>query len=146
MSSQARVKRMIVASEVSGCRRLGFLPALFGARLMLRGEALVYTSAGRLSDGYTGGSWSFYTLSHGGGYLVPTCAERFTVQVEGNGFDGEVSADAFGIIVTLFALNKLLFFVDARGGDTAHLMAAYYALRAFGSKHVEATAIMRAID
>ncbi|MFP4891239.1 antirestriction protein [Paraburkholderia sp. EG304] len=137
-----------LATLVPESRRLGFLPGLFGERRMIRGEALVYAWANRLSPDYTGGLWNFYKLSNGGAYLAPTRPERFNVAAIGSGYEGEMSADAFGVVVTLFALGQVAFEVaeSARGADSDKLVDSYHALRSFALDHAEAASILRAID
>jgi hypothetical protein len=100
----------ITAQAVPFVERLTFLPKLFGPKLMMRAEALLYTYAGRFSqDDYQGGLWEYYTLSNGGGYAAPVKPERLRISVMGNGYEGEMSADAAGIVVSLFVLNTLTF-------------------------------------
>jgi len=114
---------VIKARRVAEKDRLDFLPRYFTPRWMLHGESLVYAWMRRLSPGlsggyllgYQGGYWEFYTLSNSGFYLAPTGQEMRLI-VEGNYFDEVVSADAAGIIATLFALNDLA--CDARPGAT----------------------------
>jgi hypothetical protein len=45
-------------------------------------------------------------LSDGGFYMAPDLADRLE-EVDGNGFRGELSADAAGIVATPFALGQL---------------------------------------
>ncbi|WP_233869632.1 antirestriction protein [Paraburkholderia adhaesiva] len=137
---------VIVATRVPERSRLRFLPGLFGARGMMRGEAQIYATARALSEDYTGGSWTFWRLSNGGGYLAPQTPERLRVCVTGNQFDGVVSGDAFGIIVTLFVLNAIIWRMADSGGDPEPLSGLYHALRRFACGHAEASLILRAID
>src|SRR5580692_4508344 len=87
-------RNTIVATPVPENRRMAFLPRVFGERLMLVGENLVYSWAKFLSPDYRGGLWSYYDLSNGAFYMSPCAPERLRFQVGGNGFDGEMSADA----------------------------------------------------
>lgn len=48
----------------------------------------------RLSEDYNGGFWNFYTLTNGGFYMAPAGDKRMRLEVDGNGFSGEMSADA----------------------------------------------------
>lgn len=101
----------------------------------------------RLSQDYKGGLWHFYELSNGGFYLAPNKTERMRVEVDGNGFDGAMSADAAGIVATLFALNHLVALVYEEGGpELDKLSDHYYFLRDFALGHPEAVTILRAID
>jgi uncharacterized protein YyaL (SSP411 family) len=135
----------VVANLVADSDRLSFLPTVFGPRLMIRGEALVFGWLDRLSEEYNGGYWHFYTLTNGGFYLAPSSDTSMRISVEGNGFDGEMSADAAGIIATFFALSQLTDEVQGtEAGDT--LIDRYFFLRDFAAEHVEARLIFRAID
>ncbi|SAL03039.1 antirestriction protein [Caballeronia calidae] len=135
---------LITARLVPDDRRLNFLPEAFTTRMMMRAESLVFYQADMLSKQYRGGLWDFYSLSNGGFYLVPTCAKRFDVSVVGNGYEGNVSADAFGIIVTLFVYGALVFIDDATLQEK--YSNHYHQLRDFAIEHTEREAILNAID
>lgn len=132
---------IIKARRVAEADRLDFLPRYFTPRWMLRGESLVYSWMRRLSSDYQGGYWEFYELSNGGFYLALTGQEALRLSVEGNGFDGVVSADAAGIIATLFALNHLACETRSEG-----IIDLYDALRDFALEHSERASILHAID
>lgn len=135
----------VAANLVAESARLSFLPSFFGPRMMIRGEALVFGWLDQLSKDYTGGYWNFYTLTNGGFYLAPATSERMRLAVDGNGFDGLMSADAAGIVATLFALGQLA--AEIEGTDAADtLIDRYHFLRDFAYNHAEAVAIFRAID
>jgi hypothetical protein len=95
----------------------------------------------KLTTQYTGGYWTFMELSNGGCYLAPQSEATFHVSVDGNGFDGTVSADAAGITACLFALSHLSF--QIRNESIAE---HYHQLRDFALEHAEASAIFAAID
>ena len=134
-----------VANLVAEGDRLSFLPTYFGRHLMIRGEALVFGWLNRLSENYNGGYWHFYSLTNGGFYLALASDKPMRISVEGNGFDGEMSADAAGIVATLFALGQLAGEVQSTdSGDV--LIDRYYLLRDFALDHAEARLIFKAID
>jgi hypothetical protein len=114
----------------------------FGVRFLWI-ESFVFDTAGSLSRDYDGGLWNLYALSNGGFFMVPT--DRGTYGVEcANGFDGELSADAFGVTCCLYAFSHLSFSPDA---VFAELCAEnFHRLREFALQHAEARAILRAID
>lgn len=129
----------IHATVVPGDERMRFLPRVFGRRFM-QGEATIFTWMRRLCADYNGGYWDFVDLSNGGFYLRLVTDKPLKLYVEGNGFDGEFSADAASIVVCMFAINELMF-------DGAHeLDDAYYALRDYAIQHPECRSILRAID
>jgi hypothetical protein len=143
--SQSHELAPVVANLVAEGDRLSFLPTFFGQHLMMRGEALVFGWLDRLSEDYNGGYWHFYTLTNGGFYLALASDKPMRISVEGNGFDGEMSADAAGIVATFFALSQLTGEVQGtEAGDT--LIDRYFFLRDFAAEHVEARLIFRAID
>ena len=67
--------------------------------------------------------------------------DRFPVEVEGNGYEGVMSADAFGMVCCLLAFSNLSFEV----GDEI-LARHYHLLREFSLEHQEAPEISGAID
>jgi hypothetical protein len=125
--------------------RLAFLPLCFGKRFMLTGESLVYSWLSSLCQEYSGAYWDFYLLSNGGFYMAPRFSKKLHVVVQGNGFRGALSADATGIVATLFALGTLS---SQCVGDMAceMLLDHYYALLGFATKHAESKLILAAID
>ena len=121
---------------------MAFLPRLFGPRLFLIGEHAVYGFMDQLSPSdYAGGLWDFYALEGEPLYLAPTSRPRFHLSWDGNGYEGEVSADAAGIIATLFAFSHLSFRHDA-----VELSEGFARLYAYAADHPEAREIFQAID
>ena len=95
---------------VPEARRMAFLPALFSPALMLIGERAVYQFMSWLApDDYTGGLWHFHERGGQPLFMSPDADKRFRIFCETNGYMGEVSAEAAGIIATLFALSHLSF-------------------------------------
>ena len=125
-------------------QRLNFLPEFFTPRLMMQAEGMIYTQAAQLSENYTGGLWTFYRLSNGGFYVAPDTEKRFALEVHSNGYEGEVGADAFGVIVTMFVLGALVWIDNEalREKFTDH----YHQLREFAKEHEETAQIFSAID
>ena len=130
------------AMLVPGDRRMAFLPRLFGPRLLLIGEHAVFAFMEQLSPAdYNGGMWDFYELTGVPLYLAPTSKPRLRLCWDGNGYDGEVSAGAAGIIATLFAFSHLSFRYDA-----PELPDGFARLYAYAADHPEARDIFQAID
>jgi hypothetical protein len=141
LASAANDRRgAVVASIVPEGRRMEFLPSKFGVTAMLKVETAVFAWMERLCPTYIGGYWNFVELSNGGAYMVPSSAEFFNVCVEGNGFEGRVSADTAGVIATAFALNGLIW----QGHDK--LSEKYEQLLEYISHHPDQIAIRRALD
>ena len=144
----AQRRPAITAKRVPDSRRLSFLPKFFGPRSFVRAEGLVYAWAKRLSENYNGGFWDFYSLPGGSGYLAPSSPEAFDVSVWGNGFEGRMSADSFGMVVTLFVLNQLAHEAAHRGDDQSSefFVDQYHKLRDYALDRPEAALIAKAID
>jgi hypothetical protein len=66
----------------------------------------------------------------------------FRVSVDTNGYKGEMSADAAGITVCLFAYSHLSFRYSENDAFADH----FHLLREFAAEHAEASAIFAAID
>lgn len=131
-----------LATLVPKARRMAFLPALFSPALMLIGERAVYQFMSWLApDDYTGGLWQFHERDGQPLFLSPATDKRFRLFCETNGYVGEVSAEAAGIIATLFALSRLSF-----RHEVDQLSEAYLRLYGFAGEHAEAGEIFKAID
>ena len=130
----------IIATQIPEEKRMAFLPRFIGNR-MLTFENAVYTFADRFCATYKGGYWRFYELSNGGFYLAPQTRSPLSISVESNGFEGDLSADGFGVVCTLFALNALLWSAPDEVTEKR-----YYALRDYADQHPDAAEIYGAID
>lgn len=134
----------VTATLVPLGQRLNFLPKLFPG-LYIHGEIYVYKNIENIAEAYNGGFWNYYALSNGGFYMAPDMAEALHIKVAGNFFDGELSADAAGIVATLFALNRLMF--QTQGTTLCdRFINNFYALRDYAAEHPEARGIYGAID
>ncbi|MGH8221232.1 MAG: antirestriction protein [Steroidobacteraceae bacterium] len=140
MNANETTVESIDAREVPEAERPEVLPRHFG-RHMLTVEQAIYTFMRELSPEYTGGYWRFLELTNGGFYMAPEGSERFELRVDGNGFDGQLSADAAGITACLFAFSHLSFQVQ---NDS--IAQHYHLLRQFALDHPEAGRIFAAID
>ena len=122
--------------------RVNYAASIFGIDFSFRVEPVVFAFAGRLSRDYTGGLWEFYALSNGGFYMAPA-AGAFAVRSE-NGFEGELSAEAFGIVACLYAYSHLSF---GGQGDLPEVSARqYHLVREHALGHAQARSILAAID
>lgn len=106
---------------------------------MLVVEDAVYAMMRQLSASYRGGYWEYFELSNGGFYMRLATKDRIQIQVYSNGYEGEMSADAAGIVVCLMVFSHLSFKYEA-------LADYFHALRDFAKSHPEASAIFSAVD
>ena len=95
---------IITVVKVADKDRVNFWLRHVGMK-MLAFERHVYCWMRRLCPHYDGGYWKFYDLSNGGFYIAPADEKRMWLTWPGNYFDDEMSADAAGMVATLYALN-----------------------------------------
>ena len=130
---------MIHVRRVPPQSRLQSLPKHFG-KYTLVFESAVYLFAHQLCPAYDGGYWHMNELGNGGLYMAPAHGP-VRLHVEGNGFEGVLSADAAGIVFCLFACSHLSFqFPDPT--FTQH----FHWLGDFACEHPERSLIIAAID
>ena len=115
----------------------------FGIAFARHVEPTVFNFAGSLSAEYSGGYWHFYQLSNGGFYMAPHTGHQFKVSAE-NGFEGVMSADAFGVTCCLYAYSSLSFSGNAVLAETC--AENFHWLREYALEHLEVGQIMRAVD
>ncbi len=140
MSNDTLVKPS--ATLVPEDRREMFLPTLFGLPLLIVAENAVYSLMDRLSpQDYGGGFWNFYEIDGQPLFLAPTSKPRFRIESEITEYRGEASAEAAGIIATLFAFSHLSFRFESD-----FLAQGYERLYGYLGGHPEASAIFQAID
>ncbi len=149
---EKRIVSILVDDETE-C--LSFLPYYLDD-LCVRLEDKIYYLMGCFCRNYSGDYWSYYKLAKidcdkfEGFYMAPSEGKyKFACRL--NGFSGELSADAAGVVVvTLYALNWLIEEIyDRRGYADKRLKRLYnfyYALRDFAAQHTECELIFRAID
>lgn len=90
----------IFSERLNDTQRLAHTAKLFGVRFIYV-ESFVFDTAGSLCESYSGSYWHFQALSNCGFYMAPDQIEPFHVSCA-NGFEGDLSADAFGITVSLY--------------------------------------------
>lgn len=138
MTDTPTITNQLIAED----QRVNHTAALFGVNFPLKLEPFVYFMADTMCEDYNGGYWEFYALSNGGFYMAPHTDKPFRVSCE-NGFAGDLSADAFGIVCCLYSFSHLSF----GEGEFAQTCAEHYhLLREFMYQHPEVDAILRAID
>ncbi|MBR8024569.1 antirestriction protein [Burkholderia cenocepacia] len=138
--TQASETCAITATIVPDERRMDILPRYFGSH-MIRAEVAVYTAMSSLCATYHGGFWDYVELSNGAFYMAPRLSDPLPITCDGNGYGGEMSSDAAGIVATLFALNAM-----AWSTEDAAFTDLYHRVLAFVPCHAEAREIFAAID
>ncbi|NWL45447.1 antirestriction protein [Pseudomonas hunanensis] len=140
MHQQETLLSPITATLVPDFRRLSVLPRYFGHH-MIAVEGAIYDALREICNAYHGGYWEYYELSNGAFFMAPTGADNFTLTCAGNYFQGELSAEATGIVASLLGINRALW-----AFRTQQLDDRFYGLREFAIHHPEAVQIMAAID
>lgn len=130
----------IKATLVPEADRLDFYPRFLKGSDIFRFETLVFSYMATFSADYSGGMWDFYDLSSGGFYVAPKGEDNVIFDIASNWFQGELSPDAAGIVVTLYALNRLL------SNGNQRYIEHYYNLMDYAEQHPEASKIFGAID
>ena len=123
--------------------RLDYTAELFGSHFPLRLEPVVFTVATKMAPEYQGGYWRFWRLSNGGFLMVPTDDRAFTAHSM-NGWQGELSADALGLVACLTAYSHLSF--TGVGDFPRECARQYHLLREIVYNHDEVAAILSSID
>ncbi|WP_058532887.1 antirestriction protein [Legionella saoudiensis] len=132
-------ERIIHKQLVLQRNRLNFLPKHV-KKHFIQFENIIYYLAHSMCHQYTGGYWDFYELSNEGFFLAPESTQQFEIYVDGNGFNGIVSPEALGVILTLFSINGIA------GKGEEYLIDKYYSLRDYALQHEERDLILLAID
>ena len=141
LSSGAMGSRIsVVARRVDEPERMMALPRHFGDRLLIF-EGAVYDFMRSFAPDYRGAYWEFFELSNGGFFMVPD-GGPYRFSVDTNGYEGQMSADAAGITVCLFAVSHLSFTYVDDDVFAKH----FHLLHEFAAEHSEASAIFAAID
>ena len=130
----------ITARRIPDRRRANFVGKLFGISFVYF-ESFVFDTAGSLSTAYDGGHWTFFALSNGGFFMAPDSPAKFPVAAF-NGYEGELSAQAFGIACCLSSLSMLSFNPQFSQNCARH----YHLLRDFMLSHAEAQQILCVLD
>ncbi|MFC0226494.1 antirestriction protein [Serratia aquatilis] len=101
---------------------------------------MCYAYARQFSQDYGGDFWHWYTQSDGGFFICPQTEKTYRIEVTSNYYQGEMSAQALGLTVSLYALCVL--------AESGHdfFIESYHRLRGFALAHPEGMAIAGAID
>ena len=136
-------RSQISRQQVSDKNRIQHTAALFGIHYPLNIEPAVYSITSNIASEYNGAYWVFYSLSNGGFYMAPFSDKDYQISCD-NGFEGKLSADALGITACLYAYSHLSFTANPTFADICS--NHYQWLREYMFEHVEASAILKAID
>jgi hypothetical protein len=134
---------MIKCNKLPTHLRTSVTSELFGLNFPMKLEPLIFNLTDHIADNYCGSYWDFYTLSNGGFYMSPCSDELFNVSCE-NGFEGQLTSDALGIVVCLYAYSHLSF--SGKNGIDEICAEHYHLLREFALDHDDARGIFSAID
>lgn len=102
----------------------------------------VFRKLNEMSEEYTGGRWILVKTSNDAFYIYPEGYEKLHLSVSTNFYEGDMSAEAAGIVSCLFVFNMACW--EFPDNDKFHSL--FYALRAFAAEHEEAGEIFGAID
>jgi hypothetical protein len=133
----------ITRKRLDDTERINHTARLFGVHFPLRLEPFIFDMAGRLSPDYHGGYWHMYLLNNNGFYMAPESDTVFQVSCM-NGYEGKLSADAFGITVCLYAYSHLSFASIQELAEAC--IDQFYLLRDYILDHPEVEGILAAID
>ncbi|HHU0693071.1 antirestriction protein [Citrobacter sp. Marseille-Q3906] len=134
----------LTVTQVLDEERINFWPQHFGTiPQWITLEPRIFARMDRFCAGYSGGIWSFYTLSNGGAFMAPDTDsnEAWTLFNCLNGNAAEMSAEATGIAVCLIEYSH-----HACRTECDTMTAHYYRLRDYALQHPEAHAILHIID
>lgn len=124
MTNSIQLTREIVPED----HRLTITAKIFGNHFPMALEPLIYNFTDKMAEDYHGGYWDFYVLSNGGVYMAPYSDSAFHITCD-NFFEGDLSADALGITVCLYAYSHLSFAGMPELADACneqyHLLRAY---------------------
>lgn len=131
----------IFATKVPVRERMGCFPGFFGDRF-IDTENTVYSFAENIVVGYRGEFWDFYRLSNGGFFIAPTKALLYELLVSfGNGYRGEMSARATGLVVCINSYDFL-----AESTRNIVFVTQSERLREYANIHPEKSKILAAVS
>ncbi len=134
----------LAAIPVLDEQRVGFWPQHFGnISQWITLEPQVFAWMDRFCADYSGGIWSFYSLSNGGAFMAPeTDSDAFWSLFNAmNGNAADMSAEAAGIAVCLIAYSH-----HACRTECDAMTEHYWRLRDYALNHPECNAIMCITD
>ena len=125
--------------------RADALAGAFGTTACVHVEAYIFRMADELLPAYQGGFWDFIRLKDGGFYMALDPRDSYQCQVAGNGYHGELSGDAAGIVCCMMVYSHMSFV--AKGRLQELLTKHFHWVREYvANGHPEARKIFAAID
>lgn len=134
------------AKLVQSSRITGTLARQYGRQHCWTVESIIFSLARRMMPAYRGAAWDFVKLADGGFYMALPACEQWQVTVEANGFDGEVSGDAAGLIVCMTAYTMLTHQQQSDIGFHERIVRHTLSLHRYIGQHPEGLNICQAID
>ncbi|MBW3808230.1 antirestriction protein [Aeromonas jandaei] len=132
---------VLIAGLVIESKRMDMMPKYFG-RWMMKTEGNIYGWLKEICESYSGGYWEMWEVSNGAFFMVPPAEkEGYTLAVDGNGFEGVLTAHATGVVACLFAYYYMW---EMTGDD--RFVKLYHALREYALTLEERSLIFSAID
>ena len=104
-------------------------------------ENLIYMNMVRVCPHYEGGEWAFYSLSNGGFYMAPLAVPDWFVVYAPKEYQGALSSNAVGMLVTAMTLNQL---TSWRDGEL--MMQMQFRLRDFIKQQPGAAVLCELLD
>lgn len=143
MSDSAEV---LVKEETTDIGRLIFHTMLFRDYCQYADSAAL-NLMNRFCDKYKAGYWSYFKVGRNSGFMCPDTDEFYHFDMP-NYFSGNVSAEAAGIIVTIFVLQACFdaAFENEDSDLCDHYREAMDTLKDYAATTDESQSIFRAID
>lgn len=139
MTATKQTTPVVTASLVPEHRRMSCVFRYFG-RFSVEVEQYTQATMRESCEAYTGGVWDYYELSNGGFYMAPNGADTYSVS-RTNYFEGELSAEAVGIMTTLAGLM-----ITWGRYEVDMLGLRYESLIDYARSHAEWSLIRAALD
>ncbi|HHH3118217.1 TPA: antirestriction protein, partial [Citrobacter freundii] len=136
----------LIKEQTTDLGRLVFHTMLFGEFCEHANVAAVAFMK-RFCDKYETGYWNYYKVGRNSGFMCPETDETYYFEMS-NYFSGNVSAEAAGIIVTLYVLQTCFDAAWTRQDSSLcdHFREAMDTLKDYAATTDESRSIFRAID
>lgn len=137
---------VLIKEETTELGRLVFHTLLF-RDYANHADAACVALMKRFCDKYEIGYWSYFKVGRNSGFMCPDTDEFYHFEMP-NYFSGNVSAEAAGIIVTIFVLQNCFDAAWARQDSDLcdHFREAMDTLKDYAATTDESASIYRAID